>query len=101
MRRILIDHARSLRAKKKVSGQRVDLDEALLFTEAKSDALIALDLALEALETRQPRQCKVVELYYFAGLNFDETAAALGVSSKTVKRDWKVARAWLYGELEG
>jgi RNA polymerase sigma-70 factor (ECF subfamily) len=100
MRRVLIDHARHGRANKNWGGQRVDLNAALIFTEDKTEAILALDQALAALEAREPRQCKVVELRYFAGLDFEETAAVLGVSAKTVMRDWKIARAWLHAEIE-
>jgi RNA polymerase sigma-70 factor (ECF subfamily) len=99
MRRVLIDYARGLHTRKKNAGQRVELDSALTFTEEKSTALLALDEALDRLEAREPRQCRVVELRYFGGLTTEETAEILGVSSKTVKRDWKVARAWLHGEV--
>ena len=99
MRRILIDYARHQRAKKKDLGQRVDLEYAFVFTDAKSDALLALDQALDTLELRQPRQCKVVELRFFAGLSIEETAEVMGLSAKTVMRDWKMARAWLHGEI--
>ncbi|HZL55897.1 MAG TPA: ECF-type sigma factor [Bryobacteraceae bacterium] len=82
-------------------GQRVDLKYAFVFTDAKSDALLALDRALDTLELRQPRQCKVVELRFFAGLSIEETAEVMDLSAKTVMRDWKLARAWLHGEIHG
>lgn len=100
MRRILVDHARSKRAEKRGgSVQRVTLDHALQYCEEKSDELIALDEALTRLATWDPRQCQIVELRFFGGLTEDETAAILGVSPRTVKRDWRVARIWLHGEI--
>jgi RNA polymerase sigma factor (TIGR02999 family) len=101
MRRVLIDYARSLGARKRQPGKRVDLDAALLFTRERGPELIALDEALTRLEARYPRACQVVELQFFAGLTPAETAAALGVSLKTVQRDWKLSRACLYAELAG
>jgi RNA polymerase sigma factor (TIGR02999 family) len=101
MRRILVDYARMHRTVKRGGGQgKVALDDALpLMTIEQSDELVALDEALSRLAQFDPRQSRVVELRYFGGLNEEETAAALGVSSRTVKRDWSIAKAWLYGEL--
>ena len=101
MRRILVDYARTHRAGKRGGGQqRVALDDALpMMTIEQSDELLALDEALSRLAQFDPRQSRVVELRYFGGLNEEETAVALGVSSRTVKRDWSVAKAWLHGEL--
>ena len=101
MRRILIDHAkRHLRAKRGGAEQKVSLDEVFLFSEDKSAALLALDESLTRLGKIDPRQSQIVELRYFAGLTIEETATALDVSPKTVKRDWSVAKAWLYGDLK-
>jgi RNA polymerase sigma factor (sigma-70 family) len=61
--------------------------------------VLALDQALEALSARDPRQCRVVELRFFAGLSIDETAEAIGVSAATVEREWTMARAWLHRRL--
>jgi len=100
MRRILVDHARARRASKRGSApQRVALEESLLFIEEQSDDLVLLDEALERLGQLDARQSRVVDLRFFGGLTLDETAAVLGVSSKTVERDWTVARAWLYREI--
>lgn len=99
MRRVLINHARQVHSKKRWGGQRVDIDERLLINGSKASALIALEEALERLETTEPRQCQIVELRFFGGLNVEETAAILKVSPKTVQRDWKMARAWLHGEV--
>ena len=100
MRRILVDYARARRtAKREGTLQRVPLEESLLYTEAQSEELVALNDALERLAQIDVRQSRVVELRFFGGLTVDETAEALGMSSKTVKRDWSVARAWLHREV--
>jgi RNA polymerase sigma-70 factor, ECF subfamily len=99
MRRVLIDYARSLGAQKRNAGHRVDLDDALLFARDRAPELIDLDEAMTRLQRSYPRACRVVELQFFAGLTAEETAAILGVNSKTVQRDWKLARAWLHAEL--
>lgn len=102
MRRILIDHARARRAAKREGLlQRVPLEEPVLLTEDQSAQLMALDEALDRLAQFDARQSQVVELRYFGGLTVDEVAEALGMSSKTVERDWRAARAWLYGEVSG
>ena len=100
MRRMLIDHARArLTAKREGGLQRVPLEEPLLFTEEQSDELLALNEALERLAQLDARQSRVVELRFFGGLTVEETAEALAISPKTVKRDWCVARAWLHREV--
>jgi RNA polymerase sigma-70 factor, ECF subfamily len=100
MRQILVDHARTHRAAKRGGGQqKVPLDEALVFSEEKSAELLALNEALERLAKFDARQARVVELRFFAGLSVEETAEVLGVSGKTVQREWNVARAWLMREL--
>jgi RNA polymerase sigma factor (TIGR02999 family) len=99
MRRMLIDHARARQTVKREGGQRVPLDEPLLMTEEQSDELLALDEALEHLARFDARQSRIVELRFFGGLTVEETAEALGLSPKTVKRDWSVARAWLHREV--
>jgi RNA polymerase sigma-70 factor (ECF subfamily) len=94
MRRILVDYARARRtAKREGMLQRVPLQEPLLFTEQQSEELMALNEALERLAQLDARQSRVVELRFFGGLTVEETAEALRMSSKTVKRDWSVARA--------
>jgi RNA polymerase sigma-70 factor, ECF subfamily len=101
MRRILIDHARGhLRIKHGGQKEAIPLDEALVFSEAKSEELLAVNEALDRLAKLDPRQSKIVEMRFFGGLTVEETAEAMGISPMTVKRDWNVARAWLYGELE-
>jgi RNA polymerase sigma-70 factor (ECF subfamily) len=100
MRRILVDYARARRAAKREGLlQRVPLEESLLFTEQQSAELVALNDALDRLALIDPRQSRVVELRFFGGLTVDETAEALGLSTKTVNREWSVARAWLHREV--
>lgn len=99
MRRILVDFARSRSSLKRGGGvRRVTLDEALPVPSEGAD-LVALDDALSRLATLSPRQSQIVELRYFAGLSEEETAEVLNISARTVRRDWSLARAWLYREL--
>jgi len=100
MRRILVDHARQRKVAKRDGGIRVDLTEALAISEDRLDDVLAVDEALTRLESWDPRGCRVVELRFFSGLTEDEAAEVLGVSARTIKRDWNMARAWLRGELE-
>jgi RNA polymerase sigma-70 factor, ECF subfamily len=101
MRRILVDHARGhLREKRGGAQHALPLDEALSFSPEQSRDLIHLDEALERLKELDARQSQIVELRFFGGLSNEETAAFLGISSKTVKRDWSLAKAWLHGELK-
>lgn len=101
MRRILIDHARGhLREKRGGDQQVVPLDEAIVFSPEKSDYLVKVDDALDRLAKLDPRQSKIVELRFFGGLTVEETAEILNISTKTVKREWSVAKAWLHGELK-
>ena len=101
MRRILIDHARARIAEKRGGvQQQVSLsavDEWNPVTQ--NEDLLALDAALSKLETLDPRAARVVELRFFGGLTEDEVAEVVGISTITVKRDWKAARAWLMGRL--
>jgi RNA polymerase sigma factor (TIGR02999 family) len=100
MRHILIDHARGHAREKRGGGQPViQFDEGLVFSPEQSSELLEVDAALQRLTELDPRQGKIVELRFFGGLTVDETAAVLGISPKTVKRDWSVAKAWLHGEL--
>lgn len=100
MRRILVDHARQ-RGLARHGGHAlcVTLDEAVLPAHARSVDVLALDEALDALARLDARKSRVVELRYFGGLSIEETAEVLGVSIETVKRDWRMARAWLLAEL--
>jgi RNA polymerase sigma factor (TIGR02999 family) len=100
MREILVDHARRKAARKRGgSATMIALDESVAAPDIAMIDLIALDEALTGLQALDPRLCRVVELRFFAGLNIDETAQALDVSTATVERDWTVARAWLHQRL--
>jgi RNA polymerase sigma-70 factor, ECF subfamily len=100
MRRILIDHARhNLREKRGGTQVVLPLDEALAFSPEHSEDLLKLDEALDRLSKLDPRQSRIVELRFFGGLSVEETSKFLSISPITVKRDWAVAKVWLYGEL--
>ncbi len=101
MRRILIDCARARNAEKR-NGERtaITLDQELVLSKEQSMDLLDLDEALSELEQLSPRQARVVELRYFAGLSVPEVARALGVNPRSVDRDWATARAWLRGRLK-
>jgi RNA polymerase sigma factor (TIGR02999 family) len=100
MRRILIDYARAYHAGKRGGGHaHLPLDEALVRVEERADMLIALDEALDRLAAMNARLCRVVECRYFAGLSEEETAEVLGVTARTVRRDWVKARGWLFTQL--
>jgi RNA polymerase sigma factor (TIGR02999 family) len=99
MRRILVDHARRRRAIKRGGGKKVTLVEGMAFHEQRPLDLVALDDALAALAGIDERQSSVVELRFFGGLGVEEIAEVLDVSTATVKRDWRFARAWLLKEL--
>jgi RNA polymerase sigma factor (TIGR02999 family) len=108
MRQILLDHARRRLAGKRGGGAhsisfddiQTALDGAAGFTELKAEALLALDESLARLAQRSERQSRVVECRFFGGLSVEETAQALGISPATVKRDWAMAQAWLYRDLQ-
>jgi RNA polymerase sigma factor (TIGR02999 family) len=100
MRRILINYAETRRAQKRGGGQAVaTFSDELMGGETKAEELIDLDEALKRLEELNERQSKVVEYRFFGGLSQEEIAEVLGVSVPTVKRDWRVAKAWLSREL--
>ena len=100
MRQILVDHARRQRADKRGGGATLlSLDDAKPGAWTSSVDVLALDEALDALAAIDPRHCRVVELRFFAGLTIDEAAAALGISSATVEREWALAKAWLFRRL--
>ena len=102
MRQILIDRARKRHAGKLGGGvPEISLDKALDIVRAPSADLLALEEALARLETVDGRQCQVVEMRFFAGMSEDEIAEVLGVSARTVNREWRMARAWLYKEVYG
>ena len=100
MRNVLVDHARARQAHKRGGQERkVTFDEALELAGGESTDLLALDEALTRLAQRDPRQARIVELRFFGGLSEKEAAEVLRISVRTVKRDWAVARAWLYREI--
>jgi RNA polymerase sigma factor (TIGR02999 family) len=102
MRRILVDHARARAADKRGSGVcTLALDEALAPAQKINLDVIALDSALTQLAELDDQQSQIVELRFFAGLTIEDTSEALGISPATVKRDWLVARAWLFRALGG
>lgn len=100
MRQILIDHARAHLRHKRGGGEATKLlDERFAAAELKPIEWMALDECLTQLTKTDSRQGQIVELRFFGGLNVEEVAQQLGISTKTVKRDWKVARAWLYRQM--
>jgi RNA polymerase sigma-70 factor (ECF subfamily) len=101
MRRILVDHARRHNVKRGAGVQHVDLDEAAVVARDKTADLVALDDAMTALASLDPRKGQIIEMRFFGGLSVEETAEALAVSPATVRRDWSIAKLWLYRELFG
>jgi RNA polymerase sigma factor (TIGR02999 family) len=100
MRRILISYARMHKAEKRGSGaERVPIEDVVVAARDRPADLLALDEALTRLAAAHPRQAQVVELRFFAGMEIEAVADALGVSAPTIKRDWTAARAWLNREL--
>ena len=99
MRQILVDHARRKQADKR-AARTVSLDEALSFQHERSHDLVALDISLNALEKLDPRKCRAVELRYFGGFSMDEIAQTLDISAVTVRRDLRMAEAWLNREMQ-
>ena len=100
MRRILVDHARRHRYQKRGGNAiRIDIDDVELMSPARPDEIVALDDALRRLKQYDERKSAVVELRYFGGLTVDEIAELLDVSPITVKRDWSMAKAWLYRKM--
>ncbi len=98
MRNILVNHAVRRNAAKRDFGQRVELTENISFGPRELD-LIELDHALDALKQVEPRQHSIVEMRFFGGLSIEETAHVLSVSPATVKREWAIAKTWLYRRL--
>ncbi len=102
MRRILVDHWRSKRAKKRAAEEvRLTFASGVSIGDGPDVDMVAVDQALNQLEELDPQQARIVELRFFAGLTVEETAQALGISTATVKRDWALARAWMIVELTG
>ncbi|MCU1338441.1 MAG: extracytoplasmic sigma factor [Bryobacterales bacterium] len=100
MRRFLVDHARTKKAHKRGGEQEpVPLNQALIYDERRSDEFLAVHEALERLREWAPRQSQIVEMRYFGGMAEEEIAEYLGVSYRTIKREWAMARAWLHAEL--
>jgi RNA polymerase sigma-70 factor, ECF subfamily len=102
MRRILVDYARMRKAAKREGGKRrVELTDGLAISVDRLDEVLSIDEALTRLAEWDARQSRIVELRFFGGLTEEEVAETLGISARTVKRDWNLARAWLRGELQG
>jgi RNA polymerase sigma factor (TIGR02999 family) len=100
MRRVLVDHARARRASKRGDGAVTLSLNDLIYSPPKTEPeILALDDALERLAQLDERQSKIVELRFFAGMSEEETAQILGISVRTVKRDWRAAKAWLFDDL--
>ncbi len=101
MRHILVDYARRCRAEKRGGdAQKLSLEEVVVLTEERAEALVALEEALDRLAQVNEREAQVVECRFFGGMTIAETAAVLGVSPMTVKRDWAMAQAWLLVEMQ-
>ena len=101
MRRVLVDHARAHKAEMRGGGlERIEFEEGLAISKERSSEVIALHDALNRLELLNPRRAKVVELRYFGGLSVEEVAAVLDMSPRSVKRDWALARPWLFREIQ-
>ena len=102
MRRILVNHAVKNNADKRFGNQtRLALDEIVDFTNGADINLVALDEALNKLAEFDPKQAKIIELKFFGGLTSEEIAEVTGVSDSTVKREWRIAKAWLHEQLKG
>ncbi len=100
MRRILVDHARAHNAEKRGGGEeRLELNEAIGVPAQKDLNLLALDDALSELARIDPQQSQIVELRYFGGLSIEETATVLSISPATIKREWSMAKVWLYRQI--
>jgi RNA polymerase sigma-70 factor, ECF subfamily len=100
IRRILVDHARNRGYAKRGGGTvQIPFEEAVAAAKARHVDVLALDEALASLSEFDPRKGRVVELRYFGGLSVEETAEVMEISPETAKRDWKMAKAWLFGEL--
>ena len=100
MRRVLVDHARAHKAKRRGGElRRVELEERLAISEKRTDEILALDEALNRLTEANPRQARVVELRYFGGLSLEQIATVLEIAPRSVKREWALARIWLFNEL--
>jgi RNA polymerase sigma-70 factor (ECF subfamily) len=101
MRRILVDHARSKNMKRGGGRHHVSLDDVAVVSGDRTGDLVALDDAMNALARLDPRKMQIIEMRFFGGLSVEEAAEVLKVSPATVRRDWSIARFWLYRELGG
>jgi RNA polymerase sigma factor (TIGR02999 family) len=102
MRNLLVDHARATASVKRGGGaEELSLDQAPDLSVPEPEETLALDAALSRLATLDPRASRIVELRYFVGLNIEEVASVMGLSERTVTRDWQTAKAWLRAELRG
>jgi RNA polymerase sigma-70 factor (ECF subfamily) len=100
MRRVLVDYARAHNAQRRNGGlQQVEMHEDLAVSPERLEEVTLLDEALKRLADRNPRQARVVELRYFGGLSIEETAEVLDIAPRSVKRDWSLAKIWLFKEL--
>jgi RNA polymerase sigma factor (TIGR02999 family) len=101
MRQVLVDHARRRHSSKRggENAQKIDIDAEALVGAENTEDVIALDEALDRLAKLDPRQSRLVELRFFAGLDVEQLAEVMGVSPTTIKREWRSAKAWLHGEL--
>ena len=101
MRQILVDHARRRARAKRAGGQKkISLEEsAIIVSDEQPEILLALDESLSELESVDPRKAEIVEMLYFTGATQEETAKALEISERTVRREWRLARAWLRSEV--
>jgi RNA polymerase sigma factor (TIGR02999 family) len=99
MRQILVEYARRRNAAKRDGGFKLSLEENIAVAKFRSVDVLALDDALKGLATLDPRQSRIVELRYFAGLSIEETSRVLDVSPATVKREWATARLWLHNAI--
>jgi RNA polymerase sigma-70 factor (ECF subfamily) len=101
MHRILVDYARAHNAEMRGGDlQRVELEEGLAISQERSEEILAVDEALEKLQAENPRQAQIVELRYFAGFSVEEVAKVLDISPRSVKRDWREAKEWLFNEIQ-
>lgn len=100
MRQVLVDYARAHKAQIRGGAlQRVELQEGLAISPERIDEVVMIDEALSRLAEQNPRQARVVELRYFGGLSVEQIGALLGIAPRSVKRDWSLARIWLFQEL--
>jgi RNA polymerase sigma factor (TIGR02999 family) len=101
MRRILVDHARSHNVKRGAGLERVSLDEGAVLGIGPQPELVALDDAMNVLARLDPRKVQIIEMRFFGGLSVEEIAEVLKISPATVRRDWSIAKFWLYREMGG